>query len=86
MRSVYEQLDAGVRFDWGLTGARSLGDVNGCSVVVDVLSFSTTVSIASNRGMVVFPYRWRDGTAAEFAAANNAELAVGRSEMNAEQP
>lgn len=86
MRDVYKQLRAGVRFDWGLTGARSLADPNGCLVVVDVLSFTTTVSIALSRGMTVLPYRWRDETAATFAAEHDAKLAVGRSEMSSENP
>lgn len=86
MRDVYKQLNAGVRFDWGLAGARSLSDPKGCLVVVDVLSFTTAVSIAVSRGMAVLPYRWRDETAAEFAVEHDAELAVGRGEMSAEKP
>jgi 2-phosphosulfolactate phosphatase len=43
-----------------------------------VLSFSTYAEIAANREAIVFPYRWRDETAANFAASMAAELAGGR--------
>jgi 2-phosphosulfolactate phosphatase len=49
-------------------------------IVVDVLSFSTCVDIASGRGAAIFPYPWKDSTASEFAAAQKAELAGPRGE------
>jgi 2-phosphosulfolactate phosphatase len=69
-----------VRFDWGLAGALALGRADGpvLAVVVDVLSFSTSVSVAMDRGMEVFPYRWRDERAGEYAASVGAVLARGR--------
>lgn len=73
-----------MRFEWGPSGASALA--SGCRVVVDVLSFTTSVAIAAERGTHVFPYRWRDGTAAAFAASHDARLAVGRSEVSAESP
>ena len=33
-------------------------------MVVDVLSFTTTLTVAADRGVMVFPYRWRDESAA----------------------
>ena len=66
----------GVRLDWGPAGARATrADL---SVVVDVLGFSTSVTVAVERGMRVYPYRWRDDRAEAFAAGNDAVLAVGR--------
>lgn len=50
------------------------------SVVVDVLSFSTSVTIAVGRGMRVFPYRWQASQAESFALENDAALALGRLE------
>lgn len=77
--SVYDQHGYRVRFDWGLRGARECGPGSTVVAVVDVLSFTTTVSVAADRGIEVLPYRWRDETAVEYAAANQAVLAVGRS-------
>lgn len=78
MADVFGQDGFDVRFEWGPTGAREVAaDV---SVIVDVLSLSTSVTIAVERGMRVFPYRWKDASAAEFAAAHDAVLAVGRLE------
>lgn len=50
------------------------------AVVVDVLSFSTAVCIAVERGMSVFPYRWTGPGADTFARDHDAVLAVGRLE------
>ncbi len=54
------------------------------AVVVDVLSFTTTVTVAVEAGMVVWPYPWQ-GDAEEYARARDAVLAVGRSLARAGQ-
>lgn len=67
-----------VRLDWGPAGAQACAaDV---SLVVDVLSSSTSVSVATERGTKVYPYPWNDHRAKVFAAENKAVLAVGRLE------
>jgi 2-phosphosulfolactate phosphatase len=82
MAEPYGQDGFDVRFDWGPAGALAVApDV---AVVVDVLSFSTSVTVAVERGMRVFPYPWRDAAAVEFAATHDAVLAVGRLEAAAE--
>ncbi|MEU8897240.1 2-phosphosulfolactate phosphatase [Nocardia sp. NPDC048505] len=81
-----KQSRAGVRIEWGQAGARALGPESAVVVVVDVLSFTTSVSVAVEAGTRVFPYRWRDATAAAFAAGRHAELAVGRTAATARQP
>jgi 2-phosphosulfolactate phosphatase len=48
--------------------------------VVDVLSFTTTLCIAVERGITVLPFRWKDDRAAAYAEARAATLAVGRLE------
>lgn len=64
--------------EWGPTGAAAVpADY---AVVVDVLSFTTTLSVALERGIEVFPFRWRDSRAAEHAVRHGATLAVGRFE------
>jgi len=80
MGSVYDQSPARVRMDWGPQGASAVAAGADIAVVVDVLSFTTTLSVAADRGVDVFPYPWRDESAAEFARTKEATLAVGRFE------
>ncbi|WP_369798473.1 2-phosphosulfolactate phosphatase [Mycobacterium sp. URHB0044] len=48
--------------------------------MVDVLSFTTAVSVAADKGIDVYPYRWQDRESAlRFASDRDAVLAVGRS-------
>lgn len=65
-----------VRMEWGPTGAEA--SPADAVVVVDVLSFSTTASVAVGRGVEVHPFRWRDERAAAYARSVDAVLAVGR--------
>jgi 2-phosphosulfolactate phosphatase len=80
LREVYRQGSAAVRFDWGPLGAAAISPGADVLVVVDILSFTTTLSVAIDLGVEVFPYRFRDASAAGFAASRSAVLAVGRSE------
>lgn len=78
MTSPYAQSGFRAGFDWGPAGAAA---VPGSLVaVVDVLSFTTAVTVAVDCGIEVFPYRWRDETAVAYADQHNAVLAVGRSQ------
>lgn len=83
MRECWSQDNGTIRVEWGPVGAESLvsyaaerGPV--VAVVVDVLSFTTAVSVAVDGGMTVWPYRWKDDSAAEFARGHDAVLATGR--------
>ncbi|WP_427887779.1 2-phosphosulfolactate phosphatase [Kribbella sp. GL6] len=78
MTSPYAQDGFAAGFDWGPVGAEVVaGDI---VAVVDVLSFTTAVTVAADRGIDVYPYRWRDETAVAYAEHYGATLAVGRSE------
>jgi 2-phosphosulfolactate phosphatase len=55
-------------------------------VVVDVLSFSTSVTVAVEAGTRVYPCAWQDESAAEFARSHEAEVAVGRRAVSAARP
>ncbi|WP_404952828.1 2-phosphosulfolactate phosphatase [Streptomyces sp. 147326] len=51
-----------------------------------MLSFTTSVTVAVERGTRVFPYAWHDESAAVFAEARGARLAVGRRAATPESP
>ncbi|MEU4266537.1 2-phosphosulfolactate phosphatase [Streptomyces sp. NPDC026092] len=76
----------GVALGWGPTEAAVLAKDAACLVVVDVLSFTTSVGVAVEAGTSVLPYRRRDERAAAYATERDAALAVGRSEATPETP
>lgn len=66
----YDQADYDVRCEWGLGAVERLSGNASAVVVVDVLSFTTSVDVAVSRGATVFPYRWgRDDSEALSAFA-----------------
>ena len=66
-----------VRCEWGMAGVRQLASSD-VIVIVDVLSFTTSVEVALSRGATVFPYRWKDDSALDYARQRSAELAGAR--------
>lgn len=83
MRHPHDQSAYAVRLEWGLLGGALLGPMANATVVVDVLSFTTTLSVALDRGAQVFPHRWADESAVAYAAERDAVLAVGRRAVGA---
>lgn len=83
--SAFSQGSSGVRFEWGPAGAAAVSDHAAAMVIVDVLSFSTAVTVAVGRGMVVYPHRWHSDAEA-FALAYQAACAVGRRQVDASHP
>ena len=75
-----DQSEFDLRFEWGPRGVAMLAPVSDAVVIVDVLTFSTAVVVAAARGAAVFPYRWNDATAAEYADSLDALLAAPRGE------
>ena len=69
-----------LRHDWGVAGARAAAHEVDVAVVVDVLSFTTTLSVAADAGIGVLPYPWAAAGAAAFAREHDAVLAVARGE------
>lgn len=76
----HRQASYQLRMDWGLPAAHALAADADLAVVVDVLSFTTAVTVAAERGIAVHPYPWRGDGAAAYAEARDAVLAVSRSE------
>lgn len=65
-----------VRFGWGLNGLRATANGVDVAVIVDVLSFTTSVDVALSRGATVFACRYQnDGRDKALAEANDALLA-----------
>lgn len=63
-----------LRFDWGPAGVERLAPHVTSLVIVDVLRFTSTVETACAAGIAVFPYRWRDASAADFSGSVGALL------------
>lgn len=73
--SFLNQSEFDIRCEWGIEGVERLAPECNAAIIVDVLSFSTAVDIATSRGAAVFPYRWRDASAEEYAKSIGAVLA-----------
>ena len=73
-----------VRLEWGPEGAAALAA--DALIVVDVLSFSTAVCVAVERGMSVLPFPMRGAEAAAFARQRRAVLAAGRTHSAVTDP
>ena len=74
----HAQSGSRIRLEWGPVGAEFLGPTSTVSVVVDVLSFTTTLSVAADRGVAVHPHPWADDGAERLAVSLGATLARGR--------
>lgn len=72
---IYNQNEFDIRLEWGLRGIEELAPISDVIIIVDVLSFSTCVDIATKNGAIICPYRWKDESAIEYAKTLNAELA-----------
>ncbi|MBE9188862.1 2-phosphosulfolactate phosphatase [Gloeocapsopsis crepidinum LEGE 06123] len=71
---IFDQAEFDIRCEWGEQGVINLAPISDVLIVVDVLSFSTCVEIASNNGAIIFPYQWKDNSALDYALSLNAEL------------
>jgi 2-phosphosulfolactate phosphatase len=80
------QFRAAIRFEWGLPGAQAAGQPGGALVIVDVLSFSTAVTIGVGRGAAIYPHPWPSTGLEAFAAARNAVLALPRHQASPSHP
>ena len=75
----FDQQSYQVRCEWGVAGVAALAQNVDVVIVVDVLSFSTCVDIATCRGAMIYPFPWKDERAALFASEIGGVLAAGRS-------
>jgi 2-phosphosulfolactate phosphatase len=76
----HAQRQAMIRMEWGLRGAEAVTQGAAVAVVIDVLSFTTTLTVAVDAGAEVYPFPSNDASAREFARLHDAALAIGRIE------
>jgi len=76
--AYFSQADFAVRCEWGAAGIEQLAPDSDVIVVVDVLSFSTSVDIAVSNGAFVYPYPWHEAAAEAYAASIGALVAGSR--------
>ncbi|WP_312688748.1 2-phosphosulfolactate phosphatase [Kosakonia sp.] len=71
----YQQSRFDVRLEWGQNAAKQLARHVDCVVIVDVMSFSSCVSIANDNQAHIYPWPWKDESARRFAQENGADVA-----------
>ncbi|MDQ3020888.1 MAG: 2-phosphosulfolactate phosphatase [Bacteroidota bacterium] len=72
---IFDQSEFDVRLEWGFKGVEELASISDVVIIVDVLSFSTSIDIATNNGAIVFPYYWKNESVVEYSKSVNAILA-----------
>jgi len=73
--AIFNQAEFSVRCEWGQRGLAELAPVSDVVILIDLLSFTTAVDIATACDAIVFPYPLKDPSAAEYAAEMDAQLA-----------
>ena len=71
---IFDQSAYHIRCEWGEQGVLRLAPTSDAIIIVDILSFSTAVDIATSQGAIVYPYRWKDATVEDFAKSVGAQL------------
>lgn len=78
---MFDQSPYACRVEWGQRGAREAAERGDITIIVDVLSFSSTVVTALSFGAISYPYPPPiNDTARAYALRIGAELALGRAE------
>lgn len=73
--TFYRQSGFEVRLEWGLPAVEYLAREVDCAVIVDVMSFSTCVSLATDNGAQIYPYPWKDDSAVKYGLQVGAHTA-----------
>ena len=78
MKYIHNQAQYDIRCEWGENGVKQLAPISDVVIIVDVMSFSTCVSIAVSQGATVYPFLLDRVRAAEYAATIGAVSAQAR--------
>ncbi|SQK75427.1 Phosphosulfolactate phosphohydrolase and related enzymes [Tatumella ptyseos] len=62
----FSQATFDVRLEWGMPAIDYLAADADCIVIIDVMSFSTCVSVAIDNGARIYPYLRKDASATEY--------------------
>lgn len=72
---TFNQGEFEIRCEWGLQGLQTLAPAADVIIVVDVLSFTTAIDVATARGGVIFPYPLKGESAYAYADSLDAKIA-----------
>ncbi|GAB4379049.1 MAG: hypothetical protein Kow00121_32240 [Elainellaceae cyanobacterium] len=72
---IFNQAEFDIRCEWGIQGLAQLAPASRVIVIVDILSFSTCIEVATQQKAIVYPYRWKDESATDYAQSVGAVLA-----------
>ncbi len=73
--NFFDQSEYNIRCEWGEEGVKALAPISDVVIIVDILSFSTSVDLIVSKGGTAYPYRWNDDSAGDYARSVDAELA-----------
>lgn len=71
----FSQSTFDVRLEWGMPAIDYLAADADCIVIIDVMSFSTCVSVAIDNGARIYPYLRKDASATEYGEKRGAVTA-----------
>ena len=74
----FHQQEFDIRCEWGEQGVARLAPISDVVIIIDVLSFCTSVEIAVSRGAIVYPYSGLAESAKDFVDSVGAILAKSR--------
>ncbi|WP_172413980.1 2-phosphosulfolactate phosphatase [Serratia fonticola] len=66
--SWYSQDRFTVCLEWGMEAIEHLAESVDCVIIVDVMSFSTCISLSLDRGALVYPYPWKNDSAFKYGS------------------
>lgn len=79
--ALFDQRAFDIRCEWGLAAIEHLAPSQ-IAIIVDVLSFTTSIDVALSRGVTIYPYEWKNDDAKAYAGKRDAVLAGAREQSD----